>query len=332
MKPQVSEPPPSFSPSAAGITPKVTVDDFLNAARGKLGIEILGGKKGLHRVIEEPLLHRPGLALAEFYSHFPFRRLQLFGLSECEYLQTLGPETRAARMARLFEFNMPGLVFTWGQPAFPEIIRLAEEHALPILSTKVETVHFTNTATLLLEDLSTPACKVHATLLHVAGLGVLIEGKPGLGKSETALGLIKRGHALVADDLTCLRRDTDGNLIGRASPVTREYMEIRGVGLIHVPSIFGAGSVTDSSRIDFVITLVSQDDGGDNLVDRTGDNETYRTFLGVHVRQIIIAVAPGRDLVNLVETAAMEYKLRAAGRVAHRELDARIKQLHTQQK
>jgi len=318
----------TFSPFP-GITPKVTVDDFLKAARDKLGMDVLAGRNGLHRVIEEPIIHRPGLALAGFYPHFPHRRLQLFGLSEHEYLQTLDEPKRNALMARLFEFDMPGLVFTWGLPVFPEIIRLAEHRALPILSTAVETVHFTNTATLLLEDLATPTAKIHATLLHVAGLGVLIEGKAGLGKSETALGLIKRGHALVADDLTCLRRDTDGRLIGRASPVTREYMEIRGVGVIHVPSIFGVASVTDSTQIDFVVSLVSQGDGGDNLVDRTGDNETYRNFLGVPVRQIIVAVAPGRDLVNLVETAAMEYKLRAAGRVAHRELDARIKQIHT---
>ena len=317
---------PDSPPAAA---PKVTVEHFLNAARGKLGIEVLGGREGLRRVIGETLLHRPGLPLAGFFPHFPHRRLQLFGLSEHEYLQSLDAGRRESILARFFEFEIPAIVITWGQSVLPEISRFAEERGVPILSTALETPHFINSATIILEDLSTPTAKIHATLLHVAGLGVLIEGKAGLGKSETALALIKRGHALVADDLTCLRRDTDGRLIGRASPVTREFMEIRGVGLIHVPSIFGVASVTDATEVNFVVSLVSQADGGDNLVDRTGDNETYRTFLGVPVRQIIIAVAPGRDLGNLVETAAMEYKLRAAGRVAHRELDARIKQFNS---
>jgi len=318
-----------FPPIPPVVVPRVAVKDFLHAAQGKLGIEVLGGKQGLNRVIEEPMIHRPGLPLAGFYKYFPFRRLQLIGLSEHEYLQTIDAAEREDILARFYEFELPGVIFTWGLPVFPEIFRLAEERGIPILTTAVETPHFTNAATILLEDLAAPTAKIHGTLLHVAGLGVLIEGKSGLGKSETALALIKRGHSLVADDLTCLRRDTDGKLIGRASPVTREYMEIRGVGVIHAPSIFGVASVTDATEINFVVSLVSQSDGGDNLVDRAGDNETFRTFLGVPVRQIIVSVAPGRDLANLVEIAAMEYKLRAAGRVAHRELDARIKNVHT---
>jgi len=308
--------------------PKVTVGDFVKAASGKLALEVVCCPEGLGRVIGEPLLHRPGLALAGFYPRFPNRRLQLIGLSEHEYLCSLDEEERCEKIQRFFEFDVPGIIFTWGHEVFPEFIRLARERGIPILATVVESPHFTNTATILLEDLSTPTINVHGTLLLVAGLGVLIEGKAGLGKSETALSLIKRGHSLVADDYTCLRRDTDGRLIGRASPVTREYMEIRGVGIIHAPSIFGVASVADAAQIDFVVSLVSEADGGDNLVDRTGDNETYRNFLGVQVRQIIVTVMPGRDLANLVEVAAMEYKLRAAGRVAHRDLDARIKHIH----
>ena len=319
-----------FPPIPPPVIPKVTVGDFVRAAAGKLALEVVCCPDGLEHVIGEPLLHRPGLAFAGFYPRFPNRRLQLIGLSEHEYLESLGDAQRQAQVERFFEFGVPGIVFTWGLPVFPEFIRLAGEHGTPILTTAIETPHFTNTASILLEDLSTPTAKVHGTLLHVSGLGVLIEGKAGLGKSETALGLIKRGHSLVADDFTCLHRDTDGRLIGRASHVTREYMEIRGVGIIHVPSIFGVASVTASTQVDFVVSLVSQADGGDNLVDRTGDNETYRQFVGVPVRQIILAVMPGRDLANLVEVAAMEYKLRVAGRVAHRDLEARIKQLHSQ--
>ncbi|MCL1887742.1 MAG: HPr(Ser) kinase/phosphatase [Kiritimatiellaeota bacterium] len=322
-------PPPP--PPAPGVTPKVTVGDFVRAAHDKLGLEVAGGRDGLDRVIEEPVLHRPGLPLAGFYKHFPFRRIQLIGQSEYEYLQSLDDGLRAERIAAFCGFDMPCVVITWGNPPFPELLALAGQRRIPVLSTVFDALHFTNTATLLLEELSAPVAGVHATFLLVAGLGVLIEGKAGLGKSETALGLIKRGHALVADDLTRLRRDTDGRLIGRAAPSTREYMEIRGLGIIHVPSIFGIASVTDAAEVNFLITLVSQDDGGDDLVDRAGDNIAFREFLGVRVPQIIISVAPGRDIVNIVETAAMEYKLRASGHTAHKELDARLKSRNTGQ-
>ena len=164
-------------------------------------------------------------------------------------------------------------------------------------------------------------------MLEVSGLGVLIEGPAAIGKSETALGLIKRGHALVSDDLTELRCDPAGVVHGAAVAVTRHYMEIRGIGIIYVPALFGMAAVRGEKVLDLVITLRPQT-GGDKDLDRSGGQSLYRDLLGVPIPQLVILVAPGRDLVNIVETAAMEYKLRLSGHVAYRDLDEQIKRHH----
>jgi HPr kinase/phosphorylase len=218
-------------------------------------------------------------------------------------------------------------VFTRGLDVFPEILAVAERLGVPVLKSEMETRDFLRQATFLLEELDAPRCKVYGTMMEVSGMGIFIEGAPGLGKSETALGLIKRGHALVADDLTQFRRDSNGRLIASALNVTKFFMEIRGIGIIYVPAIFGVTAVRGEKHVDLVITLMRQADV-DAELDRTGTEDLKREFLGIAVPQRIVPVAPGRDLVNLVETAAQEYKLRTTGYVAVSELDARIKQQH----
>ena len=187
---------------------------------------------------------------------------------------------------------------------------------------KTKTGYSTNAD--VLEKLRAPKMRLYGTTVEVAGLGVMLEGAPGLGKSETALGLIKHGNALVADDLTCLRKDVAANrLFAAASPATRNYMEIRGIGIIHVPSVFGVTAVRAEKELDLVVTLKSMKETEGEL-DRTGEERRTRTILGVEVPQITIPVAAGRDLVNLVETAAQQYKLLAAGHDAVKALDAQL--------
>jgi len=305
----------------------VTVDQFLTVGRDRLGLELAAGKAGLDRVIIEPVVHRPGLALSGFYEHFARKRIQVVGMAEYAYLSSLPEELRIQRFEELFALKIPCLVFTRGKRVFPEVLRVAERDGVAVLRSNMVTRHFVHTSSFVLEDLRAPRCKVHGTMLEVAGVGVFIEGAPGLGKSETALGLIKRGHALVADDLTLLRRDSNSNLVGAAMPVTQYYMEIRGIGIIHVPSIFGVAAVRGEKQVNLVVTLKRQGEA-DAELDRTGTEELKREFLGVSVPQLVIPVAPGRDLVNLVETAAQEHKLRLSGFVAVRELDLRIKRHH----
>jgi HPr kinase/phosphorylase len=306
---------------------RVTVRQFFHEGLERLKLELVAGKRGIDRVLTEPLLHRPGLALTGFYEHFAWERVQTVGMAEHGYLSSMPEALRKQRVEELFAMNIPCMVFTRGLDVFPEILAVAERLGVPVMKSAMVTREFLRHATFLLEELDAPRCKVYGTMMEVSGMGIFIEGAPGLGKSETALGLIKRGHALVADDLTQFRRDSNGRLIASALNVTKFFMEIRGIGIIYVPAIFGVTAVRGEKHVDLVITLMRQADV-DAELDRTGTEDLFREFLGISVPQRIVPVAPGRDLVNLVETAAQEYKLRMTGYVAVAELDARIKKQH----
>lgn len=305
----------------------VPVSAFLEGGRERLGLELVVGESGLKRIIGEPVLHRPGLALSGFYGHFANKRPQVIGMAEHAYLLSLPEELRVQRINELFALRIPCIIFTRGKRVFPEVIAAAKQNGVSVLRTNMVTRHFFQAAAFVLEELHAPRCKAYGTMMEVAGVGVFIEGAPGMGKSETALGLIKRGHALVADDLTQLRVDSGRRLMGSALSVTRYYMEIRGIGIIHVPSVFGVAAVRGEKQLDMVITLKRQGEA-DAELDRTGLEDLRREFLGVSVPQLVIPVAPGRDMVNLVETAAQEYKLRLSGFVAVRELDMQIRDHH----
>lgn len=309
---------------------ETTVRKFLEHGAKTLSLQLVAGKDGLDRPIKETPINRPGLGLAGFFKYFPQKRIQLIGYAEYSYLQTLGEQERADRMEGVFARHVPCVIYSRNRHPSDSVIKLAEKYSIPLLRTQMITGLFTNAATILMEDLCSPRLKIHATMLEVAGMGVLIEGQPGIGKSETALGLIKHGHALVADDCTQLVRNSSGCLIGSALGITQYYMEIRGLGIIYVPSIFGVSAVRGAKQVDLVVTLVRQDSETDGaFLDRTGANDLKREFLGVNIPQVILPVAPGRDIVNVVETVAQEYKLRFSGQVAYKNLDAQIKRLNT---
>lgn len=303
---------------------KVTVQRFLEHARNRLSLELIAGERGVNRTIGEPAINRPGLALAGFYRYFPNKRIQLIGHAEFSYLMSLPSDVRSQRLESFFAAHVPCVVFSRNRKLHAGVEELAERFSIPVIRTNMVTGMFMNAAAILMEELCAPRVKVHGTMLEVAGIGVLIEGQAGIGKSETALGLIKRGHALVADDCTQLRPDSNGKLLGSAIEITRHYMEIRGLGIIHVPSVFGVAAVRGAKHVDLVVTLIRQSEV-DADIDRTGEVALVRNFLGVDVPQIIIPVAPGRDLVNVVETVAQEYKLRSTGYVAFEQLDETIK-------
>ncbi len=306
-----------------------TVKQFYEAGKRRLSLTLVAGESGLDRQIREPAINRPGLALAGFYRYFPAKRIQLVGHAESAYIMSLPEEVRRSRIAKLFETRVPCVVYCRRRQPDAAVRALAEKYSVPLLRTQMITGPFANAATILMDELTAPRVRVHATMMEVAGMGILIEGVPGIGKSETPLGLIKRGNALVADDCTELRRSGDGSLVASAVPLTRFFMEMRGLGIIHVPSIFGAASVRGEKQVDLVVTLKRQADCADEI-DRTGENVRYRTFLGVDIPQVVVPVAPGRDLVNFVETVAQEFCLRRSGQIAHVELDERIKRRNVQ--
>lgn len=304
--------------------PTFTLRAFVAEGAERLRMEVVVGGDGLEHEVLEPMCNRPGLALTGFYGFFAWRRIQVIGQAEQAYLDSLAPDVRLARVKALFDRGAYCLIFACGIEVPAVLASLAESAGVVVCRTELLTRIFFHQATFVLEKLRAPKMRLYGTTVEVAGLGVMLEGAPGLGKSETALGLIKHGNALVADDLTCLRKDMAANrLFAAASPATRNYMEIRGIGIIHVPSVFGVTAVRAEKELDLVVTLKSMKETEGEL-DRTGEERRTRTILGVEVPQITIPVAAGRDLVNLVETAAQQYKLLAAGHDAVKALDAQL--------
>ena len=304
---------------------RFTVADFYEAGRERLQLTLVVGGKGLDHPVDEAIVNRPGLALTGFYEHFAWTRLQLIGNAEMAYLESLDPQTRLERFLGVIERKAFCIIFTNGhQPAKGEIL-LAEKYGVVVMTSPLKTRIFAHHSAFVLERLSAPRTSIYGTMVEVCGLGVLFEGAPGLGKSETALGLVKRGCALVADDLTCIRKDVGNNLLfGSASDSTAGFMELRGIGIMHLPSIFGVTAVRGEKRLQLVITFKPLKDVKGEI-DRVGQTRQYKNILGVDVPNIVIPVSEGRDLVNLVETAAMQQKLILSGYDPVDELSERLK-------
>jgi len=300
----------------------VSVASFVATGKESLHLELVAGAGGLEHRISEAAINRPGLALSGFFQYFAHRRIQVLGLAEHEYLRSLSSEERDKRLRDFFEKRIPCVVIARHKKVFPEIVRLAEEFHVPVLRTQMITKHFINAATIIMENLMAPRMMAQGTMVEIMGIGVLIEGRPGMGKSETALSLIKKGHALVSDDVTALRLDSSGSVIGSPVNVTRYHMEIRGLGVIHVPSLFGVSSVRGEKKLDFVVTLCVPETRDDE--DRSVAGNRTVVLLGVKVPRIFVPVAPGRDLANVIETAALDEKLRRLGHDAAKELDERL--------
>ena len=300
----------------------VPVLDFVENARQALGLEIVIGHGGMGRRISEAAINRCGLALAGFFNYFAYKRIQVIGAAEQSYLMSLTADERKSRLKDFCAKKVPCIVITRNQKTPRELSALSEELQIPVLRTKMITKNFVNAATIIMENLMAPRMMIQGTMVEIMGIGVLIEGKPAMGKSETALGLIKRGHALVSDDVTALRLDSSGSLIGSPVNVTRYHMEIRGLGIIHIPSLFGVASVREEKKLDLVATLCDPVTWARE--DSRGTVAATKEILGGKIPQILIPVAPGRDLANIIETAALNQKLRRLGHDAAKELDEKL--------
>lgn len=311
----------NMAPAAVKRT-RVTVSAFVKEGWDRLSLEMVAGAGGLDREIPESAINRPGLALAGFFRYFAHRRVQVMGLAEHVYLASLSASERFARLEKVFARRIPCMVMSRGRKIFPEMVKLAEKYRVPVLRTRMITMDFVNEATIIMVNLMAPRMKVQGTTVELMGIGLLLEGKPGIGKSETALGLVKRGHALVSDDITSLRVDSAGRLVASPVDVTRYHMEIRGVGIIHIPSLFGVASVRAEKVLDMVATLVEPAAAGNE--DRGDKPNNDREFMGVKVPRIVVRVSPGRDIVNVIEAAALDFKLRRLGHDAAKELDDKL--------
>jgi len=309
---------------APGVTVRGLIDSRPDAL--DLSIELLAGAAGLDRCITNPHIQKTGLALAGFHDYLRPGRVLIFGESEIRYLESLesAPRLRALRLALALDF--PCVLITGGFAPPPEVALVAEETGLPVLRTSVDTPAAIAKLTSILEDSLADRTVMHAVLMDILGLGVLIVGESGIGKSECALDLIVRGHRLVADDTVEIRRRSETILIGTCPELTRHHMELRGIGLINVKDLFGIASTRSSKRVELVVHLERWDTSRE--YERLGLDDAFYEILGLRVPLIRMPVAPGRNIAILVEVAARNQLLRSRGHHAAKILaDALDRQL-----
>src|SRR5436305_7485802 len=291
--------------------PVVTVEGFYNCHAEKLHMKLEGPRVGFHRKIREPTINRPGLALSGFYSYFAEKRVQVLGAAEHSYLKSVPQKTRVQRMRELCECKIPCLVVSRGFHLAPELLAVTEAAKVAVFRTPMITMKFINAATIALEMDFSPTVTEFGSMVDILGVGVLIRGASGIGKSETALGLIERGYSLVADDVTRMTSIEGRELMATAPELTRNHMEVRGIGIINVAAVFGVGAIRTEKRLDLVVTLKEWDNVDE--IERVGmDRETY-DILGLKVPHVTIPVRPGRDVARLIEVAARDHKLKGLG-------------------
>ena len=276
------------------------------------------------KYVTQPDVNRPALQLAGFYDHFDNERVQIIGYVEEAYIETLDRETRVQRYRQLMESNIPCLIFCRSQQPDQDLLEVALKYEIPLLSSDASTSSFMAEIIRWLKVQLAPTISIHGVLVDVFGEGVLVMGESGIGKSEAALELIKRGHRLVTDDVVEIKKVSDETLIGTAPDITRHFIELRGIGIIDVKSLFGVESIKETQGIDMVIKLEDWDK--DKEYDRLGLEETYTEILGNKVVSHNIPIRPGRNLAVIVETAAVNWRQRKMGYNAAQELYNRVQQ------
>ena len=272
--------------------------------------------------ITQPDINRPALQLAGYFEHFEATRLQVIGFVEYTYMESFSDDEREKMYREFLSFDIPGVVFCRELAPDPLFIKIAMEEKVPVLMTKKSTSSFMAEIIRWLNVKLAPCISIHGVLVDVYGVGVLITGESGIGKSETAIELIKRGHRLVSDDVVELRRVSEETLIGTAPDITKHFIEMRGVGIIDVKSLYGASSVRETQTIDLVIKLEDWDK--DKEYDRLGLEEEYTEYLGNKVVCHRIPIRPGRNLAVICESAAVNHRQKAMGYNAAQELYNRV--------
>ena len=300
----------------------VTVEQFYQEHKTTLQMRLGGGERGLKRVIREPTVNRPGLALSGFTHYFAYKRVQVLGNAEVYYLRSLKTAERAKRYDHFFAFKIPCLVFSRGLRPDKEFLAAAKKAGVPVFQCPMVTMKFINAATLELETMFAPRGSEMGSMVDILGVGVLIRGESGIGKSEAVLALIERGYSLVSDDVTKVSLLDGREVVGTCAELTRDHMEIRGIGIINVATMFGIKSIRNKKRLDLVVTLKVWNEVAD--VERIGLEEEFEKVLGVDIPHIVIPVRPGRDLARLIEVAAFQTKLKMSGHNAAQELNDRL--------
>ncbi|MGD9896528.1 MAG: HPr(Ser) kinase/phosphatase [Candidatus Methylacidiphilaceae bacterium] len=311
--------------STAESVPKVTAGEFFAQHEGVLQGRLVAGRSGLGRMILEGSVNRPGLQLSGYLKNFAWQRVQIIGAGETSYLQSLPAEEARRRVRAIFLRKIPCLIVSRRivPPAF--LVEEAEETGTPLFLSRLHTMRLINTVTICLEMDFAPRVNEQGSMVDIQGIGVLLKGASGIGKSECVLSLISRGYSLVADDITTIICLEGRELVARAPDISRFYIEVRGIGIIDVTTLFGLRAIRMEKRVDLVATLHEWTPGEE--IERVGLNQEEYEILNIRIPHVKIPVCPGRDLATLVEVAALDQKLREMGHNAAREFNKKLTKL-----
>ena len=297
-------------------TESVMLDKFAS----DLNLEIVYTGRGVI-TLSSMSVERPGLQLAGFFNYFDSRRIMVLGLSEYEYIRSFPMDERREKLSRLFAYGeIPCIILSRDLPASPELMEAVRTASCPLFRSPKVTTDLMSDLYIYLNRALAPSMTEHGVLMEVFGVGMLLTGKSGVGKSETAMELIKRGHRLIADDSVIIK-EIANELHGSAPEIIRYFMELRGIGIINVKSMYGSGSVLNEKKIELVIQLENWQQGKE--YDRVGDTAAYAEYLGVKIPKLIIPVSPGRNLAIIIEVAARNFRLKSMGYDASQELITR---------
>ncbi len=301
--------------------PKVRTKDIYE----KFQLELISGEEGINRPITMSDISRPGIEMAGYFEYYPAERIQLLGKTELSFYNQLSGSERVSRMEQLCTDITPAIIVTRGLEVPPELIEASERESVPVLRCNMKTTRFSSRLTNFLESRLAPTTAVHGVLVDIYGVGVLITGQSGVGKSETALELVKRGHRLVADDCVEIRQEDQDTLVGRSPELIEHLLEIRGLGIINVMTLFGAGAIRTHKKISLVVYLEIWDPK--RQYDRLGLDEEKMKIIDTEVQKLTVPVRPGRNLAIIIEVAAMNFRLKRMGVNAAQQFTERLSEV-----
>ena len=302
----------------------LTIANFLDNNWGiDLKLNLIAGKVGLHNRVLVNDINRPGLTLSGFFDCFAYDRIQIFGLGETAFVSQLDQKIKEEMYSKFFSYDILCCIFTHNEMPDELFIKHADENNIPVMITEIKTTRFISLLIHYLDEVFAPKVTLHATFVDVFGVGILIMGKSGIGKSETALELIERGHRLVGDDMITVTKSSETSLRGCGSPLLMHNMEIRGLGIIDIHDIFGIRSVRESKKVELIVML--EEWNSNKEYDRLGLDTQMYSILDVNVPLLTVPVKPGRNIPIIIETAALNEKLKKAGKSSAKKLDERIK-------
>ena len=304
----------------------ITVEFLYESTKNKVKLDVVSNV-GIENKIKDKNLHRPGLAIAGYVDLFTYNRVQVFGNTEIRYLKSLPLDKRVESFNTLFKSALPCIVVTNGNSLDPELVTIAAQHTVPVFSSPLETTKAVYFLGDFLDDQFSPQTTIHGSFVDVYGIGLLLAGRSGIGKSEIALDLVERGHRLVSDDIVNVTRKGEGILIGTGTDLVKHFMEIRGLGLIDVQSIFGVRSIRFQKRIEVVVELMEWESNGEFT--RTGLDQDTMTILDVEIPHIILPIFPGKNVTVIAEVIALNYLLKHYGYDAAQEFSKKLEKVIT---